>query len=847
MAIIFNKETGRYETDWGYTGESPTTPIQQNVNVGADNRNVLRSLQRLTGAGVNVPPQEPQPSLLEKTADLLSRGEYLSATTAGNLLKYGQLPTFQNMMDALTGKSKYTYSQLLGEMGMPEGFGKKALGLGLGILGDPLTYIPLSWAGKAIKPLATLGKKLPLLEPAITGIEDLGKWATRAWKVKGGANEGAKELETLLQGVTGRIGMTGEKTAKEYGDLLESIGKLSQKERVLVGAAKETPEMVAQLSPEAQKTLNLLNQMITQTGQVKSEAGTVGGLLEQYLPHITTDEFKQVIRQQGGTPQETLELLKGLIRTNLPKVEKERTLKGSIDTLNKWAAKKFGVKMFEEDVGKIVPRYLTAYARNKSLMDLSADLLKITDDAGSPLIKQVGEEAPAGLVKLTGLPFEGKYAADPDVARMINRTLGVLSSDETLNKFVKGFDQLMRMWKTGVTVYWPSFHLTNLMGASFNNFIESPTSLTHIADTFKVLREQPIEIVAKNGNKITGKELIDQMSKKGALLTFFGGETIPSSNLGRSILEKATKSLTRAGTGVESIVRTQLAIDVFKRTGSINDAIRAVWKVHGNYAPEAMTTLEREGLRRLIPFWTWMRTNIPFQIENLINKTGRYAALAKTKREFLPSEANLPDYIRGQLVFGNKALPTGKRAVSTGQLPIMDLLKLGQPGQLAGSLNPFLRSAIELGLNKQFYTGQEIVNPNLPPEMQTVKAMPMETWPIIRQLMGTKSTMKKNTMTGAFEPTQETNAMRAYVLRNLLGPIGRFSYMVRGAEKAQESLGEEGTGATILANLFSAISPFRTQTYSPEEQAYYSSQAYKAKLQEMINYLLKRNVIQPLR
>lgn len=60
---------------------------------------------------------------------------------------------------------------------------------------------------------------------------------------------------------------------------------------------------------------------------------------------------------------------------------------------------------------------------------------------------------------------------------MVNRTVGVLSSDPTLNKFLKGFDKMQSMWKKGVTVYNPSFHLNNLMGGSFNNFIDNPGTL----------------------------------------------------------------------------------------------------------------------------------------------------------------------------------------------------------------------------------------------------------------------------------------------------------------------------------------------------------------------------------
>jgi hypothetical protein len=110
-------------------------------------------------------------------------------------------------------------------------------------------------------------------------------------------------------------------------------------------------------------------------------------------------------------------------------------------------------------------------------------------------------------------------------------------------------------------------------------------------------------------------------------------------------------------------------------------------------------------MKRLVPFYTWIRKNTPLQIEKFMEDPTRYSHIAKTMRNVNPESEEeqryKPEYLKG-------ALHTGKNTYRNLKLPFQDLTKVASPSEMFGSMNPLIKMAVELGMNKNTFTGQAI-------------------------------------------------------------------------------------------------------------------------------------------
>ena len=144
-----------------------------------------------------------------------------------------------------------------------------------------------------------------------------------------------------------------------------------------------------------------------------------------------------------------------------------------------------------------------------------------------------------------------------------------------------------------------------------------------------------------------------------------------------------------------------------------------------------LTDFERSVVRPLVPFYSWMRFNIPLQIQTIFENPARYSRVPKliNNMEAMTRDwqgIETPDYFRELQAFRLPAIMNSKPVYLNPNLPFQDLnrtLLTGFPDVLA-NLTPFIRVAGELVPERGYstflespiekYTGQRAKDLHLP-------------------------------------------------------------------------------------------------------------------------------------
>lgn len=193
--------------------------------------------------------------------------------------------------------------------------------------------------------------------------------------------------------------------------------------------------------------------------------------------------------------------------------------------------------------------------------------------------------------------------------------------------------------------------------------------------------------------------------------------------------------------------RASTASDNFNRIGTYlnrirkGDSPRRARQVSDltqvNYRPEAFTPLERDAIKRLVPFYSYTKGISPLIAQQLLEKPAGLmgASIRSINRAGAPTEDNFtPEYLRRSAAIPLDSSVPGlgldkpgiRRYLKNIDLPwegVVNLLSPGvgnnaietlsdsiqQTGQnLLGQTNPLLKGPLEYLLNRQFYSGRQL-------------------------------------------------------------------------------------------------------------------------------------------
>lgn len=188
----------------------------------------------------------------------------------------------------------------------------------------------------------------------------------------------------------------------------------------------------------------------------------------------------------------------------------------------------------------------------------------------------------------------------------------------------------------------------------------------------------------------------------------------------------------RANAHLEDTMRTAVFMSFVDEGMDAESAIEAT--IRGLFNYQDFTTTEQTIRRHLIPFYSWIRNNAPYQIEQLFRQPKYAAAVPKIRdalEQSINGEANLPLNQRPRWLRDQLAMQIGREPESRYGLTLSSLLpqqeayragasatllaegSVGEAAQeflrgLASSFNPVIKTPLEIGAGKEFFTQRSI-------------------------------------------------------------------------------------------------------------------------------------------
>ena len=432
-----------------------------------------------------------------------------------------------------------------------------------------------------------------------------------------------------------------------------------------------------------QKIINIVETLKNTYKELLDESRKVGlkiGEIMDYAPHIRTKEsFLNKLKVDLGI---------GAREFGKAGVEKGRKLKGTIKELGER-----GIDIFEKSPVIQLVKKGQAYAK------------AITSQEFANSVKQF---AIKDGVEVTN-PMLKDLKFLPEQAKVIDNFYQGIKPKE-LKVIIRSFDKIQNWWKAQALIS-PSYHIRNIGGNLWNNFLAGVTPEKYFQ----------AGILQKRG--VTAP-IVEEMKKLGV---------INEGWYAKDIAEEVMNRVTKAGNwkaGINPLQQQNFAFQLNKKVGSAIEnnariahyltmkgkgmtpekAAESVKKFLFDYGD--LTSFEQNILKRVAPFYTWTRKNLPIQLEGIVTQPAKYALPHKIV-ELIESGVEVPnEKYMGEYITEN--IPVRVRKNKEGNteyfllgnwLPYASAIDiLSHPiDTVIQMATPFLKTPIELWSNKSSF------------------------------------------------------------------------------------------------------------------------------------------------
>ena len=380
----------------------------------------------------------------------------------------------------------------------------------------------------------------------------------------------------------------------------------------------------------------------------------------------------------------------------------------------------------------------------------------------------------------------------PEAAEHLRRVVEVWKDTNTPGELMRAFDGTTQMFKSGATVLFPQYHVRNNAHNLWSTWLAGVRNPMRSVDAVRVLgsiafKDGLFSFTDALGKKWTAKQLVNAAENRGGL--GFGqsskielggieidkaarvkwrnlirmedvenvgvprsGKKLPGREglswgiTGRARIPIAVaKTPIRAparlgrmvGEASEDAAKLTIIIDQLKKHGDLDVAVQQAKKYLHDYSD--VSPFEKTTMRRVIPFYTFSRKNIPLMLETIVSQPARISELAQFQRAMQSGEdpvdlAMIPQFISRGL-FGLNMQADGSARVYAGaglgfeDLQIFDPPEMGGQGKdLVQRLNPLIKAVVQQVTNKDLRLDMPLNQADVAPSVLRHFPKPLRDW-----------------------------------------------------------------------------------------------------------------------
>lgn len=401
--------------------------------------------------------------------------------------------------------------------------------------------------------------------------------------------------------------------AKTYSAL-----KLTKKERQLVARAVETGDTkgFTEKMVEGVEYAKALHKKIFDM-EVEAGALTEDDWAENYLYHVYRNpEFKRGIgswvKPTRGGPQKFRTLDEAIAGNARP-------IDDIADILVHRLAKSHRIRATHNMFSSTAARFGINLSGKKLA---SQKLRKLVDE---------GLLVEASKLQGIGKYFEDGVYFDQDVASSLVKMEKVFSSDENIRRMGRMFDDVQARLKYFQTAPNPGFHIRNIMSDSFINFLDGVVNPHRYTQAFKLIKEggdpKSVRIITQSGKAVNGEDILRLYEGMGLQAGFFHADAEIIPNAANKWIRGGESKIRKVSEIREDTMRMAHFIDALQKAPgkTVEDAAEiAAKKVKKyNFDYQDLTEIEKKLFRRAVPYYTFMRKNVPLMLESFLTRPGR--------------------------------------------------------------------------------------------------------------------------------------------------------------------------------------------------------------------------------
>ena len=294
-----------------------------------------------------------------------------------------------------------------------------------------------------------------------------------------------------------------------------------------------------------------------------------------------------------------------------------------------------------------------------------------------------------------------------DMVDQYNEYSKVMFNTQARNGVLDLYDQLNRVYKKTAYLWNPGHIARDFEGNVFNNYLMGVKNPMDYADGLKVVNKAEGSITTASG-EYTYKE-IRQMAEKMGVIDSEMAYEIPT--LSGKTESKYTSTMRKATYATDGWTRATGFVYNLKQGMKPAQAAAQTKKFLFDYFD--LTPFERNTMRRIVPFYTWMRKNIPLQLEVMLKNPRIYSRINRIQDAAAGEPidwSEKPDYIQDSMAVQSINSPM----YSSMSLPYQDLTKIpvgadmDAMGNLLSSVSPLIRAPIESITNQKWWTGNKL-------------------------------------------------------------------------------------------------------------------------------------------